>query len=311
MAAFETPPFGESVLFRDSSFFKQGYANACRLPTPAQVRAEGKLQAHPTSTRANLVRFSSLDVIIKYGRGVTFAEGQCLHSLRRVFGSRVPVPDIYGWCKDDREVFLYMELVQGRTLEECWESLSVQERDQVCNHLRLIVDAVRTLKQDPADSFVEVSLVDRSPGHIHHQPLLDIIFTITTPSQVGPFPSIASFHDFLVSPISSIPSRSSPHPFRSELPDDGSITFTHNDLHPSNILVSKDAEGSFHVAAIVDWHQSGWYPDYWEFCKARWTGKNIWDPRTVDEWDTEYLTRILQPFEQYHYWDYFVLCLGV
>jgi Ser/Thr protein kinase RdoA (MazF antagonist) len=36
------------------------------------------------------------------------------------------------------------------------------------------------------------------------------------------------------------------------------IAFTHNDLHPSNILVHDG-----HISAVIDWADSGWYPDYW------------------------------------------------
>lgn len=40
--------------------------------------------------------------------------------------------------------------------------------------------------------------------------------------------------------------------------------------------------------AIVDWQQSGWYPDYWEFCKAEYAA----EPRS--SWVTEYVPRILE-----------------
>jgi thiamine kinase-like enzyme len=57
-------------------------------------------------------------------------------------------------------------------------------------------------------------------------------------------------------------------PMRLELPDDP-INFTHGDLHRSNILVTPAADGPSRVMAIVDWHQCGWYPAYWEYCNAR------------------------------------------
>ncbi|KAJ0133339.1 Cytochrome b2 [Fusarium oxysporum f. sp. albedinis] len=44
-----------------------------------------------------------------------------------------------------------------------------------------------------------------------------------------------------------------------------------------NIMVS---EGwPCRVVAIIDWHQSGWYPDYWEFYKAEYT--NHWESEWV------------------------------
>jgi thiamine kinase-like enzyme len=41
------------------------------------------------------------------------------------------------------------------------------------------------------------------------------------------------------------------------------IVFTHNDLHYSNIMVNNG-----HISAIIDWSDSGWYPEYWEFNSA-------------------------------------------
>ena len=37
------------------------------------------------------------------------------------------------------------------------------------------------------------------------------------------------------------------------------IYFTHGDLHQDNILV-KDGR----LAAVLDWENAGWYPEYWE-----------------------------------------------
>jgi hypothetical protein len=50
---------------------------------------------------------------------------------------------------------------------------------------------------------------------------------------------------------------------------------------------------------------NGWYPDYWEYCKARWTS------RIGQEWELKYLPLVLDRREFYDYWDYFVLARGV
>ena len=93
---------------------------------------------------------------------------------------------------------------------------------------------------------------------------------------------------------------------RSNLPDDVLITFTHGDLHPSNIIVSPEGEPQVRVLAIIDWHQSGWFPACWEYCKARWT------TAANGEWAAVYLPRILETFESYFLaWDYLVLKLGL
>lgn len=93
---------------------------------------------------------------------------------------------------------------------------------------------------------------------------------------------------------------------RSGLPDNASIKFTHADLHPTNIMLTPEGETP-RVVTIIDWHQSGWYPDYWEFCKTRWTSE------IGGEWVTKYVPKFVQPVsdEIYAPFDYFTLSLGM
>jgi hypothetical protein len=86
-----------------------------------------------------------------------------------------------------------------------------------------------------------------------------------------PFPSRVVFHDWL----SWLWRRKVPDPqsiedpWRDLLPDNGPIVLTHGDLRPANIIVT--AASPARVVAIIDWEQAGWYPDYWEYCKAMFT----------------------------------------
>lgn len=86
-----------------------------------------------------------------------------------------------------------------------------------------------------------------------------------------PFTSRTVFHDWL----SWLWRRHVPDPqsiedeWRDLLPDNGPIVFTHGDLHQSNIIVT--ATSPCKVVSIIDWEQAGWYPNYWEDCKAKYT----------------------------------------
>lgn len=124
----------------------------------------------------------------------------------------------------------------------------------------------------------------------------------------GPFANVKSFHDW----FSLLSSRENAnplsfHPMRPGLPDNVSINFTHGDLHPSNILITpEEEEGQARILALIDFEQSGWYPAYWEYCKARWTAE------IGGEWGTLYIPRFLEPHDEaYKHWDYFCLILGV
>lgn len=98
-------------------------------------------------------------------------------------------------------------------------------------------------------------------------------------------------------------------------PADVAIAFTHNGLLAPNILLSPGPEPK--VAAVIDWAQSGWYPAYWECCKAkrvRYCSKDSSDEALQDEWAAKYVPLILDPVddEKYYYpFIYFVLSKGI
>lgn len=138
---------GSSALFKESTYFLRN-GTEISLPSPSEVRARQQhLQYSP-------IYFESLNLLVKNGKNISIAEGQCLWALRRFLPSQVPVPEIYGWCEDNGEVFIYQELVKGVTLENRWESLAKEERGIVCDQLRVMLLELRNLQQDPKDQFV-------------------------------------------------------------------------------------------------------------------------------------------------------------
>lgn len=146
-AVLEQLPDGSSreMNFYDSSFFKKA---GKRLPTPSQVKALSK-DAH-TSPRPKPVIFKDSEVFVKFGPYVTTAEAQCLWMIKRAFGEEVPVPEIFGWRVDEENhVFLYMELIQGRTLLDRWNELTDLDKNSLCTQLSQITQTLRRLEQDP------------------------------------------------------------------------------------------------------------------------------------------------------------------
>jgi hypothetical protein len=134
------------------------------------------------------------------------------------------------------------------------------------------------------------------------------VFTDNTKPAAGPFASVKEFHDWLSSLAKLGMEIHWPDPSmipvfpRNSLPDDSPITFTHADLHPCNVLVS--AGEPCRVVAIIDWHQSGWYPDYWEYCKTVFTAE------PGGEWETVYVPSILGVAKCYDAWAYYPRSLG-
>ncbi|GJN71062.1 phosphotransferase family protein [Purpureocillium lilacinum] len=283
----ECLPSGSSVTFRDSGYFSRNGHDA-NLPSPSEVLAASAAQHPPFDDKYSraLVWFRDLGLLVKYGwpPKVTVAEGQCLWALRRNV-PRVPVPEIYGWVEQEGRVFLFMELVNGVMLEERLSSLTQEERSGICESLRSMLTELHRLRQEPGNAFV---------GDISRGPLGDIVFTNGSLPRGGPFTSVKEFHDWLSAMIKwgkeqhwpGVDPADIPDPYRQRLPDESSIVFTHAHLHPTNIMISR--ESPCQIVAIVDWQQSGWYPDYWEFCKAEFA-VHYWS-----EWAQEYVPRFLK-----------------
>lgn len=277
-------PSAGSATFTDSSFFSRNGPDA-QLPSPADVRARSATQPKWTR-RYQPARFEELGLVVKFGGAprVTVAEGQCLWALRHALPN-FPVPEVYGWTHDDGEVFIFMELVQGVTLEDRWDALDRTERTGICTQLASLLAVLRSLRHAPDDGFFL--------GHVNREPLGDIVFTDENLPPAGPFPSVAEFHEWLSLQIRTRarahwPGKQPweiPDPYRDGMPDDAEVVFTHADLHPSNIIVSKGSPCK--IVALIDWRQSGWYPEYWECCKAFYTAE------VGGEWMEEYIPLFL------------------
>lgn len=92
--------------------------------------------------------FEDLNLLVKFGLEESISEGQCLYTVRRTFGPSVPVPEVYAWRKEGEETFIFMELVDGLSLEARWADLSAEERCNVAQELRGILHTLRNAKQD-------------------------------------------------------------------------------------------------------------------------------------------------------------------
>ncbi|KAJ9129646.1 hypothetical protein NKR19_g10263 [Coniochaeta hoffmannii] len=298
-------PSEDTLTIRESCFFKN---NQVDLLTPDEVRRKDRElngDFRPRSYRLP-VTFEELGLIVKYGFDITVAEAQCLWYFNKHMKGEVPTPELFGWCVDDGQTFIFMELIPGQTLEEAWPSLSEEHRLSVCEQLRKCVEAWRALRQESEPYYV---------GHIGRQGVGDTIFLDAGDPSPGPFANLTAFHDF----YARYACRSHPEwnprrdfPELAGLTDDRSVVFTHADLCMRNIMVSSPDEGNSGltptVLAVLDWHQSGWYPADWEWLKAQ----GMCEPLGGGRRDTAWLERVVpRADEGYAYaWEYVTNCLG-
>ncbi|KAI1866429.1 hypothetical protein JX265_007730 [Neoarthrinium moseri] len=293
-------PSAAKALFEDSTFFKK-YSGG--LPSPAQVRQKGiKINgSRARGSRPDPVSYEDQGLIVKYGSEITIAEAQCLWFFNR-YMKNVPTPELFGWHQDAGETFIYMELVCGETLEVVWPSMTEEERRVICKELRDSVTTWRQLRQEKVPHFI---------GHIGYRGVGDIIFSDAGDANIGPFQNIKAFHDFFARYSCRRHPEWNPRrdfPELEGLTDDRQVVFTHGDLDKSNIIVAQqDGESQRHVVAIIDWHQSGWYPADWEWLKAEWRC----DPLEGGYRDTAWLLQIMEPADQRYAmaWEYITSCL--
>lgn len=266
------------------------------LPSPADVRARGEQEGIDItrSSRPDPVRFPELGLIVKWGEDVTIAEGQCLWFIKRHLQHSVPVPAIFGWRRDQNQTFLYLELVEGDMLASRWNGMTESERSSICEQLSGMIASWRRIKK-PRGADIKLS-------QIGDQALRDIMFLDGGDYPAGPFSTVAEFHDF----FGNLGRRKRPKVAREEveelagLSDDIPVLFTHADLDQSNILISTDGDGPLRIVAIIDWHQSGWYPEHWEMLKAQTVGE------FGSDWVNVYLPTVLNApnFEYYYSWEF-------
>lgn len=134
-------PSNRNVAFKDSSFFIKGNTS---LPSPADVRRAASPETNPI--RPLPVTLPSLGLVVKYGSAITLAEGQCLWAIRRLLPS-VPVPEVYGWCQDNDQTFIYMQMINGSPLAQGWPELDIEEKFEISMQLRRIINDLRKLRQ--------------------------------------------------------------------------------------------------------------------------------------------------------------------
>lgn len=100
--------------------------------------------------RRDVILFRHLNLVVKYKRDENvslLAEAQTMWAIKHYL-SDVPVPEVYGWRHDERgNVFIYMQYIEGPTLEQRWGSLDREEKSAIVETLRYYVNSLGRLKQ--------------------------------------------------------------------------------------------------------------------------------------------------------------------
>lgn len=60
----------------------------------------------------------------------------------------IPVPEIYGWRTEGNQVFLYLECIEGRQLEEVYHLLSHEDKLEIYDQIKMAKAALCRLQQE-------------------------------------------------------------------------------------------------------------------------------------------------------------------
>lgn len=141
LSACSAPTLTAKV-FLQSSFFQERRAST--LPSPAEIRALNEASGHYRAASLShppLVTLRALRLAVKYGTDVTVAEVETQVLMHGRLQGRVPIPEVFGWAEDAGQIFIYMSLVDGDTLQSRFPTMNESERQAVCNELRSMVMA--------------------------------------------------------------------------------------------------------------------------------------------------------------------------
>ena len=189
-------------------------------------------------------------MVVKIGRGAdNFRDEVALMEFVKQSTS-IPLPEIYGFhYNEDDECFIFMEYIEGCTLESTWPSLGLDDRDIIESQLAGYVAQLRALPcPNPVTLGSLATGLCRDARRMERQ-----CPSITSERQFNEF--LGKFTFRRDSELAQM--------LLSFLKDNHRIVLTHGDLQPRNILVRGNT-----VTGIIDWELGGWYPEYWEYVKG-------------------------------------------
>ncbi|KAH9897349.1 hypothetical protein F4778DRAFT_743228 [Xylariomycetidae sp. FL2044] len=196
---------------------------------------------------------------LKYNR----AFDQCRNeftALRMVHQhTSVPVPtalDVVRRQGDAKDSFYHitnglilMTRVPGVPISNCQEAISDADYERISHQLKDIMSQVRDIPKTVNPAMAICNTLGEAIRDTR----------IRGEKPMGPFKDEASFSQIL---------RFGDEPGRRG----HKIMFTHADLNARNILVSqvleRDGSSRWSVTGIVDWENSGYYPEYWDLTKS-------------------------------------------
>ncbi|KAH7195958.1 hypothetical protein DER44DRAFT_814612 [Fusarium oxysporum] len=240
-----------------------------RLPTYKLLRKIGHHLYGSTSSLA--VSRLLFGLYLKSTSEGAFNESNALGLIHKY--TSVPVPRVLDLVADSRNTYLLTTGLRGEPLARAMDMLSDRDCQEFVDQMQSFISQIRAIPPvDPKNH------ICNTLGQACSDP------RIRDGNPIGPFDDEASFSQYLRHPDD--PARRGHQ-----------AVFTHADLNLRNILVDKvtrlDGTRGWAVSGIVDWENSGFYPEYWDCTKAQFEGFR-WDERWARA-----LVEVFRPFGGY------------
>ncbi|OIW24544.1 kinase-like protein [Coniochaeta ligniaria NRRL 30616] len=177
-----------------------------------------------------------------------------LAMVRRCAATLAPRP--LDLVSGPNSTFLLMSTVPGYPLGWCIDTLSDLEITRLIHDLQEFLAHIRSITRDAAAEKTVSNAI--GTACYDHRINASLPYDEVRGEFVGPFANETEFNDILRCV---------------HLPDvlhhaEHRIVFTHGDLNMRNIIMNNGR-----LSGIVDWENSGWYPEYWDYTKARYITK--------------------------------------
>ncbi|OJD10587.1 hypothetical protein AJ78_08447 [Emergomyces pasteurianus Ep9510] len=169
----------------------------------------------------------------------------------------IPAPKPHGLIRFGPFRVIFMSYIPDMTLAQVWSSLSPEEKVSIQQQLDHIFRRLRTLRQEDGNALGGVSGEGVKEYRVDENARWK---DITTAREFSDLQFSACHHG----------SKTYIKFLRSFLEDEcatmrGSV-FTHGDIRRENIMVKQDPynNNTYVVTGIIDWEDSGFYPEYYE-----------------------------------------------
>ncbi|GAA5995358.1 phosphotransferase family protein [Rhodotorula paludigena] len=197
------------------------------------------------------IEWNGLDMVVKYGRKVSEVEAEVLKMGRSE--TAAPVPKVYGVARDGDEVFIYQELINGRTLYELWPSTDSSTRGSLLCDLVHHLNSLHALRP-PSPATPLGALVAPPDERLSRLLRLDAELA-SDPIVCGS----AAFRDWIALELKrrtrDVLAADVEKLIDALIPLEQTVGLVHSDMHGGNVIV-RDG----HIVALIDFEYAAWAP---------------------------------------------------